>query len=471
MSKKLALACYVAAAVALSSCGGGGSDSGTAFPQRETVPQALVAAQVPAPLDASGFMNWAEGAFPSFFPGPQPNEPLGPFILRRYRTGNFIGVLGDAIFLLGPVTGNVVLPVGSLGQFTCRVLPQNCTSAGSRVNGTVIGKGTPLAGAIVTLRDVAGAVLSTTTNGSGTYTLDASNLAPPFVVTATGATASGTPTSLVSVGRIGGGLQNARINVTPWTTALGAMLSPSGRAGDLDAARDRTRINGTLTVVITYSVTLLTPSLTDAGISPTTFDPISSPLDAGDAMTRILKDLTVGVTPSNAIIMASNNSAPCKTAAQLGSCTRYSNPGTQTTTNPNLCGSDIATGAPIPCDSSLPLTSVPPPISINVNQAYNFGCSGCIFFGPADNYAAPPTQLPLRVTVVATPPSTTATWFAHFSISACVAGFGCISSGATTPLTGTAFDNQAACAQASQALVALGSIQGVSYSFTCTQAP
>jgi hypothetical protein len=471
MGKTFAAAFYLWAAMALSSCGGGGTDPAGALPERAVAPQALAAAPVPSLLDASGLMNWAEGVFPTVFPGPQPNEPLGPFIIRRYRTGNFIGVAGDAIYILGPITGNVVLPVGSLGQFTCRVLPQNCTSAGSRVSGTVIGKGTPLAGAAVTLRDIAGAVRSTTTTGSGTYSLDVSNLAPPFVVSASGATAGGTPTNLVSVGRLGGGLQNARINITPWTTALGAMLSPSGRAGDLDAVRDRTLINGTLTVVITYSVTLLTPSLTDAGISPSGFDPISSALDAGDAMTRILKDLTVGTTPTNAIIMASSSGTPCKAAAQLGSCVRYSDPGTQTTTNPNVCGSDIATGAPIPCDSSLPLTSVPPPISINLNQAYNFGCSGCIFFGPADNYAAPPTQVPLRLTVVTTAPPVTATWFAHFSVTACAAGF-CFSNGATTSLTGTAFENQAACSQTAAALAsALSGIEGVSYSFTCTQSP
>lgn len=466
MGKTIVRALYLCAAMALSSCGGG--DSGAPSSQRAAAPQALVAAQVPAALDAAGFMDWAESLFPSFFPGHPSNQSLPPFTYRRYSTGNIVAVADDVVYVLGPVTGNVPLALGALGQFTCRVLPQNCTSPGSRVSGTVVGKGTPLAGATVTLRDVAGAVRSTTTTGSGTYTLDASNLAPPFVVTAAGTTPSGIQTNMVSIGRLGGGLQNARINVTPWTTALAAMLSPSGRATDLLAARDRTRINGTLTVVITYSVTLLTPSLTDAGISPTGFDPISSQLDAGDAMTRILNDLTVGTTPTNAIIMASSSAAPCKAAAQLGSCVRYSNPGTQTTTNPNVCGSDIATGAPIPCDSSLPLTSVPPPISINLNQAYNFGCSGCIFFGPADNYAAPPTLPPLRVTTTVV---ITATWFAHFSATACAAGF-CFSNGVTTSLTGTPFENQAACNQSAAILAGvLSGIEGLSYSFSCTQSP
>jgi len=473
MGNKFALACCLAGSIAVSSCGGGG-DSVTPVPERFDAPQALVAAPVPPALDAGGFMDWAEGLFPTFFPGHLTNQSLPPFTYRIYSTGNLIAIADDQVYLRGPVTGNVPLALGALGQFTCRILPQNCTSAGSRVNGTVIAKGTPLAGATVTLRDVIGAVRSTTTSSSGAYTLDASSLAPPFVVTASGITASGTHTDMVSVGRMGGGLQNARINVTPWTTALAAMVSPTGRASDLAPARDRSRINGTLTVVITYSVTLLAPSLTDAGISTTGFDPISAQLDAGDAMTRILADLTVATTPTNAIIMASNSGAPCKAAAQLGSCVRYSDPATQTTTNPNVCGSDIATGAPIPCDSSLPLTSVQPPISINLNQAYNFGCSGCVFFGPADNYAAPPALPPLRVstTTPTTPPApVTGTWFAHVSVTACAAGF-CFSNGVTTSLTGTAFENQAACSQQSAILASvLGGIDGVSYSFSCTQSP
>lgn len=468
MGKTLTGALYLCAAIALSSCGGG-ADPAASLPQRSASPQALAAAaQVPPALDATGLMDWAEGVFTGFFPAPhQGNKTLGPFVYRGpYSNDNYLGLGGDVIYIMGNITnGHVPVAVGTLGQFTCRVLPQNCTSTGSRVRGTVIGKGTPLAGATVTLRDIAGIVRSTTTNGSGAYTIDASNLAPPFVVSASGTTTSGTPMQMVSVGRLGGGLQDARINVTPWTTALAAMVSPTGRAGDLDAARDITRINGTLTVVISYSVTLLEPSLTEAGISPTGFDPITSQLDAGDAMTRILNDLTVGTTPSNAVFMASSSASPCA-PAQLGGCVRYSDPGTQTTTNPNVCGSDIATGAPIPCDSSLPLNAVPAPISINVTQAYNFGCSGCVFWGPADNYAAPPTQTPLHVTTTVV----TATWFAHFSITACVEGQ-CFSSGATTPLTGTVFENLAACDQAASILAGSLSIPGVSYFFTCTQSP
>jgi hypothetical protein len=467
IGKAFARALSLCVAMALSSCGGG-ADPAASQPQ-QAGPQALAAAvQVPPALDATGLMNWAEGVFSgSYFPVHLQNSILGPFVYRGpYPTGNYMGLAGDVIYIMGPSFGaSVPVAVGTLGQFTCRALPQNCTSTGSRVTGTVIGKGSPLAGATVTLQDIAGTMRSATTDTSGAYSVDASNLAPPFVVTAS--SASGTATHMVSVGRLGGGLQNARINITPLTTLLSAMLSPTGSASDLIATRDGSVINGSLIVVTSYTVTLLAPSLTDAGFNPIGFDPISAPLDPGDAMTGLLADLTIGTTPTGANFIAPSNASPCAAGTiNTGQCVTYTDPGTQTTTNPNVCGFDIATGASIPCDSSLPPTSAPPPIGIDPGQAYNFGCSGCVFFGPKDNYAAPPAQAPLPsvITVI------TATWFAHFSLTACSEGQ-CFSAGASTLLTGTPFENKTACDQAAALLAGSLSIPGVSYSFFCTQSP
>lgn len=463
MNRALAGALALLTALLVSSCGGGGDSATPASAESAMQPRAT-AADPPAGLDATIFMDWAERSFPDFFPGHESNLGAAPLVFRLYPNGNALAVFGETVYLRIPQAwGSTPQALGPLLMFTCWVLPENCTTPGSVVTGTVMGKGAVLAGASVTLRDIVGVTLSTTTSASGTYSIDASFMAPPFVVTAAG-TANGVSTNLVSIGRMAGGQQTKRINLTPWTTAIAAMLSPTGKAGDLDPARDHTVINGSLTVVITYSATLLAPSLADAGIALAGFDPISSALDANDSMAALLGNLTVGTTPSDAIFMAS--SSPCS-PAQLGGCVRYSNPTTQTTTNPNVCGSDIATGAPIPCDSSLPTTSTPEPVSIDVNQAYAFGCSGCVFWGPADNYASVPTQTPIRVSVT-TP--TASNWYAHFSVTACAAGY-CVSNGATTAITGTAYDAQASCQQAAQALAGLLSIEGVSYSFTCTQSP
>lgn len=464
---------FLTAGCLLAACGGGGEGSeapGTGMPPAGQPPQAAS-----ADLSATSLMDWAEQAYAAFFPGHQANQTYGPYTYRFYGNGNYLAVASDQVYIMGPVSGgNAPVLVASLAQFTCRALPQNCAASGSLVSGTAIGKGTALAGATVLLRDIAGVVRSATTSASGTYTLDVSGLAPPFVVSATGRDASGATAALVSIGRQGGGLTQT-VNLTPWTTALAAMLSPTGKAAGLDAARDRTRITGTLTTVINYSRTLLAPSLTDAGVSASAYDPITAPLTVnGAGVAALYGRLTVGTTDSNAIFMADANASPCS-PAQLGGCVRYTNPGAQTTTNPNVCGSDIATGAPIPCDASLPTSTAPSVIAINPSQAYSFGCLGCVFWGPADNYAAPPTQTPVRVTTltaVATPvvPSAS-TWYAHFSATACAAGI-CVSQGGSTGIT--TYDAQAAC-QTAAALVAqtlnAAAIAGLSYSFTCSQTP
>ncbi|HXD40390.1 MAG TPA: carboxypeptidase-like regulatory domain-containing protein [Ramlibacter sp.] len=468
MNRALAGALTLCAALAVSSCGGGGS-SDAPVPAIRSMPPLAAAAAIPAGVDATALMDAAERIYPSLFPGHQANQFYSPFVYRQYANGNDLGVAGDVIYIRGSVAGgSIPVSVGTLPQYTCMVLPQNCTTTGSRVSGTVIGKGTALSGALVTLHDIAGATRSTTTGAAGTYSLDVSNLAPPFVVTATGSDA-GVATGLVSMGRLAGGLQDARVNLTPWTTALAAMLSPTGKAGDLDAARDRAAINGTLTAVITYTDTLLAPSLVDAGFTPAGFDPISSTLDANDGMATLLKNLTVGTTASKAIFMASSSAGPCS-PAQLDGCVRYANPATQTVTSPNVCGSDIATGAPIACDASLPTSSAPQPIAITPSQAYAFGCIGCVFWGPADNYASLPTQTPIRI--AAPTSSASSTWYAHFSVTFCSPGGDCFTSADSTQVTG--FDAQATCLQGGQELAAIlnsSPIDGLSYSFVCTQSP
>lgn len=469
MRQTIARALLLSAALLAASCGGGDAPADAPAPaQSAQAPQATS-----TDITTASLMDWAEGAYASFFPSRQPSQTWGAYTFRFYPNGNYLAVSGDQVFIMGPVAGgNVPVLVGGLTQFTCQVAPQNCASTGSVVTGTVIGKGVALAGATVQLRDIAGVVRSTTTNASGTYSLNVAGLAPPFVLTATGRDASGATVTLYSVGRQGGGTSQ-RINITPWTTALAAMLSPTGKAAGLDAMRDRARISGTLTTVITYSRTLLAPSLADAGVTATDYDPISAALSADSTgVAAMYGRLTVGTTDSGAVFMANANASPC-TAAQLGGCVRYSNPGAQTTTNPNVCGSDIATGAPIPCDASLPVSTAPTPIAINPSLAYNFGCSGCVFWGVADDYSRVPTQTPIRVTTVTVVPVTpsASTWYAHFSATACAAGQ-CFTQAASVPIT--TFEAQAACETAAQAVrqtLNAAAIQGFSYSFVCNQTP
>jgi hypothetical protein len=97
--------------------------------------------------------------------------------------------------------------------------------------------------------------------------------------------------------------------------------------------------------------------------------------------------------------MADRNLPGC-TLNQVRNCVQFANPGTQSETNPNVCGADIATGVPIACNAALPLTAMPPANNIATANAYAFGCIGCVFWGPLDNFSGVPNQTPLSLTQI-----------------------------------------------------------------------
>jgi hypothetical protein len=122
-------------ALLLISCGGGLSDNVSTH----GVPQVAAqrAAASPQPNDIEALFHWAESAYPSYFPGPQPTQQSGIDTYRYYpATGNYIDLAGDNIYLSGPIVdGAQAVPVGKIGDFACRVYPGSCDgpagSAGS----------------------------------------------------------------------------------------------------------------------------------------------------------------------------------------------------------------------------------------------------------------------------------------------------------------------------------------------------
>ena len=100
-----------------------------------------------------------------------------------------------------------------------------------------------------------------------------SSLTAPFVVDAV-SSSSGT---LVSCEDVITASTTNYINVTPWTTAICAMLSSTGMAKDLDPITDKNKILSSLTIVDNYTKVLLAPSLVAAGYAATQ-GPISTPL-------------------------------------------------------------------------------------------------------------------------------------------------------------------------------------------------
>ncbi len=90
-----------------------------------------LAAPLPA-VDATALMNWAEVAYAEYFPSKQQNQLAPPYVYRYYpETGNYLGVAGTEIYILGPVAGSDTVPayVGDLANFVCDVLPSSCNAA------------------------------------------------------------------------------------------------------------------------------------------------------------------------------------------------------------------------------------------------------------------------------------------------------------------------------------------------------
>lgn len=124
-------------AVALWSCGGGacaqpggqvraaGLDNPTSWRRALALP-----APVPTVPEATALFDWAESTYPQFFPGPQTNLTSAPYVYRHYpATGNYVGVDGDDVYILGPVSGGGLLHVGKRADFACLVHPASCEPA------------------------------------------------------------------------------------------------------------------------------------------------------------------------------------------------------------------------------------------------------------------------------------------------------------------------------------------------------
>lgn len=73
-------------------------------------------------------LNWAERSYPALFPAPASTQWLAPYLYRHYpASGNYVGISGDDVSVLGPVSGWAVQRVGSLIDFRCPV--QGCVAA------------------------------------------------------------------------------------------------------------------------------------------------------------------------------------------------------------------------------------------------------------------------------------------------------------------------------------------------------
>ena len=114
----------------LASCSGDdGQSASAAFfrtsdaPTRRILaaPAAVAAAATSLP-SPTALLDWAERQFPHFFPGRRSDVHEEPYVYRHYpATGNYVGVAGADVYVLGPVSSGELLRVGSVADFAAMV--------------------------------------------------------------------------------------------------------------------------------------------------------------------------------------------------------------------------------------------------------------------------------------------------------------------------------------------------------------
>ena len=120
------------AAASVAACGGGSGGMTTANPAtapyqpllnqaepaaRTTATEPFFAAVQSLPTPDQ-LMDWAERSYPALFPEHQANQLSDGIVYRFYpKSGNYLGVLGSDVLVLGPMSGNVLTRVGTLAQF------------------------------------------------------------------------------------------------------------------------------------------------------------------------------------------------------------------------------------------------------------------------------------------------------------------------------------------------------------------
>lgn len=121
--------------IGLVGCGGGDDDIVTRLQQPTQANRPELLGNIAATRETARawrsptpdeWMSWAEITYPAFFPGPVTSIVSGDVSYRFYATtGNYLAVQGSGVFVLGPLTNNLVTSVGTLADFANLVLGVN----------------------------------------------------------------------------------------------------------------------------------------------------------------------------------------------------------------------------------------------------------------------------------------------------------------------------------------------------------
>ena len=260
------------------------------------------------------------------------------------------------------------------GQYACKAAA--LASGALSITGTSPGAGVVLQGAVT------GGCSSV----SGTWSDSALGYSGSF--TGSGTCAGAAKVKLVSVMAALGNSSSNVVNLTPLTTAIAAQLSTTGVATDLSASTDKANITANLASIDSAMQLSIASLMAQYNVSGS---PISTPLVAdGAGFDALYDNVVVGTFPKsasggvNVFIGPVATQNGCYVNVAGTGCVTYSDPGTQTTTNPNLCGFDIASGAGIACDPSQPISSQP---SVTLPQITGDG--GIAISGPGIQFGTP----------------------------------------------------------------------------------
>ncbi len=192
------------------------------------------------------------------------------------------------------------------------------------LKGTVA-RGAAIANANVTITDVNGKTVTTTSDASGNFSTDITSLTPPLVLVATDPLGVTTPlVSLLVSAPAGSNAPTA--NITPLTTAVAALLSPNGNPYMLSGNLATLVTAGTVSTAISTLNTALSAILANNNLSTSTFNPISTPFVANgtsaDAVIEAISlipqsssstggiQIVATANPTIALVLSTSTSSP-----------------------------------------------------------------------------------------------------------------------------------------------------------------
>lgn len=210
-----------------------------------------------------------------------------------------ISVSGDTVTLLGTAAGDVTVRgtyQGVSGSMLVKVLPS--------ISG-VAASGAPMDGASVTLLDATGQTLTITANDVGGFTFtDLTGYRAPFQISATAQVGAKQVTQYsIYANALADG--NNTVNVTPLTSAIAALVAPSGVIADMSASQLAAITPAQVSAITSQVVAVIAPLASNIAGMPSTsgFDPVTTVFAAnGTGADRLLDFLDVSVRPDGVAI-------------------------------------------------------------------------------------------------------------------------------------------------------------------------